>query len=315
MGYALRLNRKRALIKLSKLSDTLFTNNNIKYDLRSDLSILHGDTYFDECGYAVSVNLGAYEIDHAHKSALHFVEPLVSDLDFVRVVLNTYHEYVHCVQANQIFRKDILDEYEERQLLQSIACYDNPDYYINDGNYTINANEIQAEQIAIGSTYDYLCKEFKNVSSSYIESMLVNIVNDKAQASMYFLKSKKSFQSLKEINHEFDKVYDESFDKNRYYYVNAKNTRDAVKLYMREHHEIKDYYLSLSDSSDKDKYIAAINLRLHPMLKSSHKVLQNRNLFDTLCMTDKSDVRLKALESTFPELLDISEDQEHDGLT
>lgn len=200
-------------------------------------------------------------------------------------------------------------------MIQEIACIDNPDYYINDGNYSINANEIQAEQFGIMKTYQYLCDEFSSVDSKYHEAVLVNIVNDKMQDSTYFVKNQKPFESLQEINDAFNKAYDESFDKTRYYYVNAKDTKDVVKLHMQKHSDIKEIYLSLSNPRFKDRYIATVNLQLHPGLKSSYPNLCNTDLSHEVFADDKSEVRSKVVESEFPELFDTYEDQGHDGFT
>lgn len=315
MGNILKLNRKLALDKLSKISRLLFKENGIDYKLNTDFDISYANTYTDNNGFATLVNVGIREIYYAKRSPLHFIDPVVPDVDFVRTILNVYHEYAHCVQKNQMFRQDVLEECEQQQLIQEIACIDNPDYYIYDGNYTVNANEIQAEQFGVENTYNYLCKEFPNVSPHDIENVLVDIVNDKMQNSTYFVKNQKSFESLQEINDAFNKAYDESFDKTRYYYVNAKDTKDVVKLYMQKHSDIKEMYLSLSDSRLKYRYIATVNLQLHPGLKSSYPNLCNTDLSYEVFADDKSEVRSKVVESEFPELFDAYEDQGHDGFT
>lgn len=315
MGNILKLNRKLALDKLSKICKSLFGENCIDYKFNSNFDVSYANTYTDDNGFAILVNVGIREIYSAKGSPLHFIDPVIPDVDFVRTVLNIHHEYAHCLQKNQTFRQDVLEECERQQLIQEIACRDNPDYYIHDGNYTVNANEIQAEQFGVENTYDYLCKEFPNISVHDIETVLVNIVNDKVQNSTYFLKTKEPFKSLQEINDAFEKAYDESFDKNRFYYVNTKDTKDVVKLYMQKHSDIKEIYLSLSNPRLKDKYIAAVNLQLHPGLESSYPNLNNTDLFHEVLVDDKSGVRSKAVESEFPELFGTYEDQEHDGFT
>lgn len=283
MDNSLRLNKRIALKKLTILSDILFANRQIDCELNESISITSACTYNDDKGCAKAVEIGVYEIEHAKKSFMHMMNPLVSDTDFARVVLNMYHEQSHCIQKNYLFRLNHLDESSEKQLVQEIACRENYDYYKKDGNYSFNANEIQAEQYGILQAYGYLCEEFPEVDAKQHEAILLEIVNDKMQNSTYFVRRSKPFTSLQEVESAFDKAYDDSFERYRMYYVENKKTCDIVKQYMQTHSEAKAVYLSLDDQSAKDKCVATINLKLHPEWMREYPVLQKMDLsYETL---------------------------------
>ena len=126
--------------------------------------------------------------------------------------------------------------------------------------------------------YDYLCKEFPDVDVKQHEKILVDIVNEKMQKSTYFVCSDKPFTSLREVEDAFDKAYDESFTKNRIYFVQNTRTKDAVKTYMKTHPDAKEVYLNAKDALEKDKCIAAVNLKLHPEWLQVYPVLQEMDL-------------------------------------
>lgn len=282
MVYTLGLNKKIAMKSLKLLSDDLFQSKQLPCDFVDIPTMcgyeVGGGTYNDKNGFADSVEINMYNINHAKKSFEHFMNPLVSDTDFAKVVLNMYHEQCHCIQKNYLFRLDEIDESSKKQLIQEIACRENPDYYENDGNYSINASEIQAEQYGILHAYDYLCKEFPDVDVKQHEKILVDIVNEKMQKSTYFVCSDKPFTSLREVEDAFDKAYDESFTKNRIYFVQNTRTKDAVKTYMKTHPDAKEVYLNAKDALEKDKCIAAVNLKLHPEWLQAYSVLQAMDL-------------------------------------
>ena len=202
----------------------------------------------------------------------------ISDELFVLSVINVYHEKMHCLQRNRLFRQSDLTNDTSNQLIQEVACRENYDYYFQDGNYTINASEIQAEQYGIMKSYEYLCSMFGHMNSKYHEKLLVDIVNNKMNSSSYFIKNHGDFTSLQEIIDAFDDAYDTSFLQKRMYYVNNKDTKDCVKQYMQSHDDARNVYLSLTDSLEKDKCVASINLKLHPEWVEQYHALQNINL-------------------------------------
>lgn len=272
MGHILGLRRQSAMRKLKLLGKDLFNDKGLPCNFDSNISSYIAMLENTDTGYANRVTIGIAEIKNA--GYLKFVP----DNDFARIVLNMYHEQCHCIQKNYVFRLDNMDDLSEKQLIQEIACRENPDYYKNDGNYSINASEIQAEQYGILHTYDYLCESFPDVDAKYHESILVDIVNEKMRNFTYFVNTPIQFTSLQDIEDAFDKAYDESFIKNRIYFVENRKSKDVVKKYMQTHDDAKTVYLNSETSFEKDKCIAAVNLKLHPDWLSTYPVLQNIDL-------------------------------------
>lgn len=273
MSNMLRLTKKTAKSRLSVLANDLFYSNKISCTLDDTMSVFVAGSHIADDGQIDDVYIGVSEIFQAKFDFRNRYN--VSDFLFVQSVINMYHEQMHCLQRNNLFKQPTVDK---RQLVQEIACRGNYDYYFRDGNYTINANEIQAEQYGIMQTYDYLCSEYDDIDSKYHEKLLVDIVNNKMNSSSYFIKNHDDFTSLQEIIDAFDDAYDASFSQKRMYYVNNKDTKDCVKQYMQSHDDAKNVYLSLTDSLEKDKCVASINLKLHPEWVEQYPALQNINL-------------------------------------
>lgn len=189
-----------------------------------------------------------------------------------------HHEYTHCIQKNQTFRQENLNEYERQQMAHELACIDNPEYYKDNGNYSTNANEIQAEYYGVRLTYEYMCDIFHDIPPEYIESVILEIVNEKIIYSTYFLKQTKPFTSLGDVYTAFEDAYKKSFTAEQLYFVNRTPTKDRVKSYMHDHDDAKEAYLSFSDKKDKDSCIATINIFLHPSWQEHYPELKNMDL-------------------------------------
>lgn len=273
MSNTLRLTKKTAKSRLSVLANDLFYSNKISCTLDDTMSVFVAGSHIADDGQIDDVYIGVLEIFQAKFDFRNRYN--VSDSLFAQSVINMHHEQMHCLQRNKLFKQPIVDK---RQLVQEIACRGNYDYYFRDGNYTINANEIQAEQYGIMQTYDYLCSEYDDIDSKYHEKLLVDIVNNKMNSSSYFIKNHDDFTSLQEIIDAFDDAYDASFSQKRMYYVNNKDTKDCVKQYMQSHDDARNVYLSLTDSLEKDKCVASINLELHPAWVRQYPALQNIDL-------------------------------------
>ena len=172
----------------------------------------------NENNNAAGVDVGVSEIYHAKYRFLSSRLLKVQDEDFARVILNMYHEEMHVIQKNQMFRKNDLSKYEQRQLIQEIACMDNPVYYLQGGNYKHNANEIQAEQYGIMKCYEYLQHAFPHKDPKQLESIVLNVVNDKMMRYTYFVSQKEPFTSLSDVEAAFDDAYIKSFSEPRSFF-------------------------------------------------------------------------------------------------
>ena len=197
MGNTLKLDKKDAVYKLNVLATELSQENGVPFRLKEDMSILEGNTYYDNKGFATKSMIGVFEFTSGN-GLRSFLQKRVHDEDFARVVLNMYHESTHVQQKNYIFRQEQLDEISKKQLIQEIACAGNYDYYFNDnGNYRVNASEIQAEKEGIHNAYEYLCDEFpyidtkehelKGISPEFrgtISHLVMHGVNNRVDAYM-----------------------------------------------------------------------------------------------------------------------------------
>lgn len=260
---------------IKRLGNGLFEHDGVACDYFYEPYEYDASTHITDDGYADEVQIGLVNIQNTP-----FARP-VSDENFVRVVLNMYHEKMHCIQKNVLFKEENLDEHTEKQLIQEIACRDNPEYYKDNGNYIVNTNEIQAEKYGIENAYVYLCQNFGEEHKQEFERMLVSIVNEKKKDS-YFIKSSQDFKILDEIYDAFDKAYDdahiESDVPKRMYIIDSKNAQDDVKKYMQSCEEAREVYTSSNDPLWKDRCIAAINLKLHPEWLEQYPALQHMDL-------------------------------------
>lgn len=232
MENILKLYRKEAIEQLNEISTVLFEENNVSYTLNPNISISTAVTYCDENDYATETEIGIYELNKPKQSFIKHRNPIISDKNFIQVVLNMHHEYTHCIQKNQTFRQENLNEYERQQMTHELACIDNPEYYKNNDNYSKDANEIQAEYYGVRSTYEYMCDTFSDVPPEYIESVILEIINEKMMHSTYFLEQAEPFTSLDDVYTAFEDAYEKSFTAEQLYSVNQTPTKDRVKLYM-----------------------------------------------------------------------------------
>lgn len=318
MGNILKLKKVGALNYITASAKQLFADDGIPYNLNEYVSIREAKTYSDTNNYAIKVDVGIYEISKTKLSFPYVKQSIVSDEDFTNVILNMYHEQMHCIQKNQLFREYNSDESTKIQAIQEIACMDNPDYYFNDGNYLINANEIQAEHYGIMKAYEYLCDIFSDIDPKQLEAIVLNVVNNKMQTSSYFVNQSEPFTSLSEVEDAFDEAYVVSFETKRRYFVKARSTNDVVKKFMQENPEAEDVYLSISDPLEQDKCVAAINLRLHPGWSDTYAVLHATDLsYETIIekpyqVKHNKLSRAEMVESEFPDLFEDSDNKDYE---
>lgn len=89
MDNILKLKRTTSLKRLNELSDYLFQSKQLPCDF-VDIPTMRGyevggGTYNDKNGFADSVEINMYNINHAKKSFEHFMNPLVSDTDLQKL--------------------------------------------------------------------------------------------------------------------------------------------------------------------------------------------------------------------------------------
>ena len=102
---------------------------------------------------------------------------LIDDADFIKSLVALFHESRH-LDSYLYFCKDFRDNVQDDYylLISHMAIENNRMYY--ESNYSNMACEIDAEQYAINSTYQYLKNQFPNCD---YESLIVNYVNEMIQ--------------------------------------------------------------------------------------------------------------------------------------
>lgn len=294
MDHILNLKKNTAVTRLESLAGTIAYKNGFPCELYDNKysNASTGETYTNENGRAYFVKIDIHKIKHAKRTVKHFLNPTVSDTDFAKIIINMYHEHMHCVQKNNIFKQEHPDENSMNQMIQEIACMYSHDYYLNGSNYRFNANEIQAEQYGIESAYEYLCDEFPDIPVNQLESIIVDIVNEKAHMTSYFIKDKQ-YASVDEILSAFDDAYDKSFMETRFYPVNIppENTEDPVRRYIISHTDTRAAYLNCLSDDDiprglkQDRCIASVCIELYPAIEKNYPGLQDTDLSYETCIT------------------------------
>lgn len=205
----------------------------------------------------------------------------IHDVDYARVVMNSYHEFEHCNQCNIYFQKSHDVRYQ-KQAVEQIARFDNEEYYSSSYNYIRNANEIQAEMNAYRSTVLYL-NRLNDTSTDKVNIVMLELMNEKCKND-YFIKPANgdSFQSLSEIDELFAEAYENSLsDKSsakKLYFVDRKPVNgklDAFKAYIQNDKVVREAYLDAKTKYEQDLIIASVNTMLHPEYKTYFKCLEN----------------------------------------
>jgi len=267
----LRLSKRNAVHRIEKLGKEIFQDDGISCNYFSKPRRYDAATSITDDGYANEVSIGLVNVKNVPFGRS------VSDENFTRVILNMYHEKMHCIQKNEMFRQTN-SEYEN-QLVQEIACNASNEYYENNGNYLLNANEIQAEQYGIMGAYNYLRDEFPEMDAKEHERIVLGIVNSKMMdpKADYFVKQSEPFKSLQEVETAFDVAYDKSFTEKRTFLM-EREPKDPVKIFMNDHEDAKEMYFKAPTAVEQDRCIAAIALKLHPEWLNVFPALKDMDL-------------------------------------
>lgn len=277
MDKILNLTKNKTINKLLKLFNEISKNTNIPFVENRILNITISQTHSDINNHPEFIEIGTKQIREARFGPFKSNLAKISDMDFTNTVINTYHEYAHCVQQTKIYAQTPFDKRIQHQILQQLVCVGDDDYYWD--NYLINAEEIQAEQYGINSAYQYLCDEFPDISTSTLEQLIVSTVNHKITEYDYFIK--KPCKTLHEIQEAFDKAYDQSFQTERIFNPDRQsNINNPIKPFMNSHPETIETYRRTKTPFEQDKCLATINMHIHNLHSwiTNYKILQSLNL-------------------------------------
>lgn len=80
----------------------LFESSGLKFTRNANLPIYVASTYSDDNGYTTGVEIGINELEHAKDGRLHLSKNniKISDKVFATIILNMYHEHMHCIQKH-----------------------------------------------------------------------------------------------------------------------------------------------------------------------------------------------------------------------
>ena len=280
MSNLLGLQYRKAIKKIEELSHVLFDSQNIPYYLDEKTSIYTSGVRSNEStGLMNDVVIGIKGL----KDSSSFLAQSVSDQNFARVIVNIFHEATHCEQKTVMFQKDNPTQNDINQALSDLACRRNKNYYMYSGNYYNNPNEVHAEYQGIMGAYDYLCKAFPYIDKKQHERIVLNVVNCKAKTGSYFIgvangRQVVFYNSLKRVQCDFEKAYNNSFTCERKYNTTNHSNPDDVGRYTATHKDAREVCLEQKTGVDKDRVIAAINCYLHPEYQSQYKSLVDIDL-------------------------------------
>lgn len=172
---------------------------------------------------------------------------LIDDADFIKSLVALFHESRH-LDSYLYFCKDFRDNVQDDYylLISHMAIENNRMYY--ESNYSNMACEIDAEQYAINSTYQYLKNQFPNCD---YESLIVNYVNEMIQQGDYKIdfSNNKKYSSFEQIIVTFDEKFERS--KNTQRIVNIASPDKTICLLSNsEWQDVKNSITSLMAKED-----------------------------------------------------------------
>lgn len=113
MDNVLKLHKSTVMDKLDELASNLFDHNNVIVEFDENMSIYMSHIVYNASGIVMNCNVGINQIQYSNRTLRHFFNLMISDHDFVHVILNMHHEQFHCFQKNQLFRQSNLEVNEK----------------------------------------------------------------------------------------------------------------------------------------------------------------------------------------------------------
>lgn len=291
----LRLSKSEVFLAVSNLMEsqsyflTKRLGRKINYLYAENWSINVSDYvyhYNDENGDYIRIGQSGLK-----EQSLLFGRKYVNVVDYLRMVLNVYHEGQHAIQCNEFFNTD--SSLAQVQAIEDIAGYNNPEYYLCNGNYQINFNEIDAEYNGFLALKTYLSEI---LSEDIANKAVVNLINQKIIDSngKYFIENQGGQFSMDEeniigkIENAFVDAYAESFNAWKTYNLDGPipdmllemgiDKPDEFKEYVKTDKKARIVYENARTREEQDLVVAAINCKLHPEYRHYFKCLDDVDL-------------------------------------
>lgn len=311
MSKYLKMSNKKAYEKINSLLHEMSTITKIPYEIKPNTHFTTGGTVSSNTTTKpTKIFIGINGL----KENKILPQQYIPDQNFIQTIVNIYHETQHYYQITQTFQSDNPTKTDVAQTLCAIACQNNPHYYLDNGNYFKNPNEIEAEYYGIMNTYEYLCDTFPNIDKNIHEQLMVNFVNQKSEQYSYWIhhSNDKQFTSLFEIEQAFDKAYDNSFEQKRTYFtLQSRDYNDEARQYIQKNLDIIDIYNNQPNGTSQDKIIASINCHLHSDLQNKYKSIQKIDLsYDNNIKIEKPK---RKIPSTFEDIYQNSLQQKENS--
>lgn len=213
----------------------------------------------------------------------HPLQKYIPDQQFVTAICAIHHEAAHCYRATVTYQQAEPTQNDIDLTINHISKIGNPYYYLQNGNYFINPNEIDAEYHGIKWTYQYLKNEFPNLTDRDCENLTLDYVNHCIADFSYWIPSDhgKPYASLDTVYQSFQHAYNHSKTAQRWYFCGAyRHTHDEAMNFMLEpkHRFFFDTFLDHPHGIPQDKAIASIVCLLHPECQNHYKTLQHLDL-------------------------------------
>lgn len=238
---------------------------NISYD--KDVSLGEGETHYDDNGVPIEIMIGMSSLN----MLFHKYLP-ISDADFVKMGVTTFHELTHC-------RRSLYDDTPKEILVSDLSkCY-NQYYY--DTVHHLLPHEIDAEYGGVMPMWSILEDEWPDDA----DSLMFEYLNNKTRSSertksLYVIEHPEGgFRSKQQVKDLFDEAYERSLAGKRRLpdtFFNIDITDDVSRLLTADsgfgiRPEYAPLYLMLSKAetgADFDKMMASFVCHIHPELQT-----------------------------------------------
>lgn len=274
------LNHSSAIRYVDKIANNFSQTLDISIEVDRHISLNEGYS-FDGLGVLKRMIVGAKEL-YLHNSV--FGDRSVLDRNFMRVTIALFHEIRHTTNAlNDYMDVTKLKSMNDALAINFIAKHGNVDYYKNNGNYTKNIIEIDAEKHGVMGAYKYLKRSFPKVKSEDIEKIFVDYINDRIQQQNgfedvpYQIKDKSlQISFIDDVEQAFDAaMYEAVYGTSDVYkktYIIGRGDDEIVQLIRRDFHKSlsEDNWSNVRDAViaarnvDKDRIVASLVLYKHP---------------------------------------------------
>ena len=104
MGSLLKLKKKQAMIFLENMSDFVFGSCNVTVSFDDTMSITKAKTIHTHDSGPDDVIIGIQDIMKYDSDKVKLFQSYIPDGYMIRTFINIFHEEMHCIQNNDIYK-------------------------------------------------------------------------------------------------------------------------------------------------------------------------------------------------------------------